>query len=138
VAVGEEVWQQIREILPNDSAPGDNFGTSLAIDADTLVVGSPLDGDAGTWSGSAYVFRRDTGGAGAWGEAAKLTAPDGVAYDQFGFGVAASGDGCFIGARDADGASHRSGVGYVFDLNGIFADGFESGDTSGWTAASPE
>ena len=46
---------------------------------DTAVVGAYNDGDNGSRSGSAYVFRYD---GSDWVEEAKLTASDGAAYDR--------------------------------------------------------
>ena len=54
---------------------GDYFGYSVAIDGDTIVVGAYGDDDAGSSSGSVYVFRTNDGGA-SYVEVAKLTAAD--------------------------------------------------------------
>ena len=55
-------------------------------DGDTIAVGSHGDDDLGTNSGSVYVYRHDAA-SGQWVEQPKLTAPDGVAGDEFGWGV---------------------------------------------------
>ena len=57
-------------------AEGDEFGRSVSIDGDTVVIGARNDDDDGTDSGSAYVFTRDTVGdlASSWTQVAKLTA----------------------------------------------------------------
>ncbi len=51
-------------------------------------------------------------------EVAKLTAADGTASDNFGFGVAISGDTAVIGADDDDDAATNSGSAYVFTRSG--------------------
>ena len=51
-----------------------------------------LDDDAGASSGSAYVFDRNAGGAGNWGQVAKLTAADMDVQDRFGFSVSIDGE----------------------------------------------
>ena len=79
-----------------------NFGRWVAISGDTAVVGASLNDDAGTNSGSAYIFRRDEGGANNWGEVKKLTASDAAAGDLFGEGVAISGDTAIVGAHHDD------------------------------------
>ncbi len=43
-------------LLASDSAGYDNFGRSVSISNDTVVVGAPRDNDNGSDSGSAYVF----------------------------------------------------------------------------------
>ena len=40
-------WSQQAKIVPADGAAGDGFGKSVAVSADTLVVGSPRDDDGG-------------------------------------------------------------------------------------------
>jgi len=44
------------KLSASDAAGGDNFGRSVSVSGDTAVVGSYLDDDAGSGSGSAYVF----------------------------------------------------------------------------------
>ena len=51
---------------------------------DTVGVGAPAHDDTGLEAGAAYVFGRDAGGPGAWGQIAKLTAADSAPGDEFG------------------------------------------------------
>lgn len=51
-------WTQQARLVASDSLAGDNFGTSVGISGDYVVIGSPWDDDAGSNSGSAYVFQR--------------------------------------------------------------------------------
>ncbi|MCP3971141.1 MAG: hypothetical protein GY717_12650, partial [Rhodobacteraceae bacterium] len=105
-----------------DAAVGDYFGRSVAISGDTLVVGAPYNDDPSD-SGSAYVFARNSDGAGGvsadtWGQVSKLTASDADIGDQFGFSVAISGDTLVVGARFGDSdtpAVDDSGSAYVFE-----------------------
>ena len=53
-----------------DAAAVDLFGSSVSIDGDRVVVGARRDDDAGSGSGSAYIFRRD---GTSWSQEAKLT-----------------------------------------------------------------
>ena len=57
-----------------DGAADDDFGYSVSIDGDTMVIGA--SGRRRCNSGSAYVFTRDTAGdlASGWTQVAKLTA----------------------------------------------------------------
>jgi hypothetical protein len=102
------VWGQQQKLTAPDGALGDAFGTSVAVEGDTLVVGAPGDDDLGSASGSAYVFVRS---GGVWGQQQKLTAGDGAAGDQFGNSVAISGDTVVVGAY---GESSFRGAAYVF------------------------
>ena len=92
----------------SDAAASDEFGRSVAIDGDTVVVGAYRDDDAGSGSGSVYVFRTTDGGA-TYGQVAKLTADDAAAGGTFGWSVAIDGDTIVVG-------TYEMGVGkaYVF------------------------
>ena len=105
------VWSQQQKLTASDAAANDQFGASVAISGDTAVVSSPGDDDAGTNSGSAYVFIRS---AGVWSQEAKLTASDGTGSDGFGGSVAISGDTVVVGASRDDDAGTSSGSAYVF------------------------
>jgi hypothetical protein len=73
-----------------DAAEDDEFGYAVAVDGATIVVGAPGDDDAGTSSGSAYIYQ----GASF---VAKLTASDAAANHSFGRTVAIDGDTVVIG-----------------------------------------
>ena len=107
------VSQTARLALPD--GPGDGqFAYSVAVNEDTIVVGSP-------GAGAAYVYAKpDTGWAHAQAPA-KLTSPEGAASRRFGHAVSISGDMIVVGAPGGDGA----GAAYVFTKPG-----------TGWTATS--
>ena len=108
-------WDQGVKLTASDGAAYDNFGISVAVDGDTLVVGAPGDDDNGADSGSVYVFTRDPD-SGEWRQGAKLTPDDGQALDYFGYSVAVSGDTVLVGAYqdDEDNDLEDSGSAYVF------------------------
>ena len=92
-----------------DGAAGDNFGASLAISGNTVVVGA--SGTAST-PGTAYVYTEPgTGWANMSSPTAKLTASDGAAGDNFGTSVAISGNTVVIGAS---GTASTPGAAYVY------------------------
>jgi hypothetical protein len=104
-------------IKASDGATGDQFGQSVAISGDTVVVGAPFDNvGANGDQGSAYVFVRS--GA-TWTQQQQLFGSDGAASDHFGFAVAISGDTVVIGASN-DNVSTNEGQGsaYVFVRSG--------------------
>jgi uncharacterized repeat protein (TIGR01451 family) len=106
-------WVLQQKITALDRAPDDNFGASVAISGETIVVGAPGDDDtvAGADAGSAYVFRRTNG---VWSEMGKLVAPDLMASDAFGAAVAVFGGTALIGAPNGDSGVADSGSAYVF------------------------
>ncbi|RLE28854.1 MAG: hypothetical protein DRJ61_15640, partial [Acidobacteria bacterium] len=95
---GANAWGQMVKITAFDGATEDQFGLSLSISGDTVVVGAYQDNDNGYHSGSAYIFDRDHGGTDVWGQAAKITASDGETEDQFGLSLSISGDTVVVGA----------------------------------------
>ena len=70
---GGVTYGQVAKLTAADAASDDNLGYSMAIDGNTIVVGSRYDDDGGSNSGSVYVFRTTDGGA-TYGQVAKLTA----------------------------------------------------------------
>ena len=119
------IWSEQQKLTASDGEGLDEFGHSVAIDGNTVVVGAHNDGDrwdsGGLDSGSAYVFTRSgTNTRGWWSEQAKLTASDAATRDNFGTSVAIDGDTAVIGARydDDNGKNKKSGSAYVFTRSG--------------------
>ncbi len=100
------------KLTASDAAQADEFGYSVAVSGDVVVVGARFDDDLGQGSGSAYVYQRV---GGQWVEQAKLTASDGAAFDFFGYAVAVDGDTIVVGAPQGGG---DWGKAYVFQRSG--------------------
>ena len=85
-----DLYPELATIVASDGAGGDQFGTVVSLDGDTLAVGMPLD-DVGTMEdqGSVRVFVRS---GSTWTLQATLTAADGLSADEFGSSVSLSGD----------------------------------------------
>jgi hypothetical protein len=98
-------------------AASDEFGTAVAVDGDTMIVGAYLDDVGGRPDqGTALVYRWTGLG---WTLEATLTATGGAAGDNFGFSVAISGDTAIVGAYQDDvGANADQGSAYVFTRSG--------------------
>jgi hypothetical protein len=111
---GADGWGQVEKLTADDGAIGDCFGWSVGINDDTVVVGAPYDDDGGNGSGSAYLFKRNGGGADHWGQVEKLTAGDAAQGDYFGRSVAISGNTVVVGAPYDDDEGNDAGSTYVF------------------------
>ena len=111
---GADNWGEAMKLTASDAGAFDRFGTSVAVSGDTAVVGAFFEDAAGRNAGSGYVFQRDSGGAGNWGEVKKLTASDAETDDQFGVSAAVSGDIAVLGANLEDAGGSDAGAGYVF------------------------
>ena len=109
----ENEWLSVAKLTADDAAEDAHFGRSLAIDGDTIVVGSLLNSEAGEEAGSVYVFQTSDDGV-TWTQVAKLTADDGEAYDFFGQAVAISSNIIVVGSYHDDDAGFNSGSVYVF------------------------
>ena len=108
-------WSQQAKLTAADGATSDMFGSRVALDGNTALIGSYSDDDKGAESGSAYVFTRS---GGTWSQQAKFTASDGAASDWFGYSVSLDGDAALIGSRNDDDKGVDSGSAYVFTRSG--------------------
>ena len=105
-------WEQVAKLTADDASTEDNFGYSVAISGDTVIVGAWGDDDLGSYSGSAYVFQCTTG---SWEQVAKLTAGDGGTNNWFGYSVSLSGTTAIIGANYDNDNGEGSGSAYIFE-----------------------
>ena len=105
---------QTAKLVASDGAAADQFGSSVSIDGDTVVVGA--SGDNGG-AGSAYVFVKPGGGWTSVPESAQLAASDGAQSDTFGESVSVSGSFAVVGASGDDiGSNMNQGSAYVFAI----------------------
>jgi hypothetical protein len=93
----------------------DDFGRSVHVDGNTIVVGSPKDTTSQGRTGSAYVFVRS---GSQWVEQARLVPSDGTFNDEFGAAVTVFGNTVMVGAPLHDASAPDSGAVYVFERSG--------------------
>jgi FG-GAP repeat protein/putative Ig domain-containing protein len=96
-------WSQQQKLTARDGYASDTFGLSVALSEDTALVGAKGHDANGADTGAAYLFTRSEG---TWTSRQTLTAPDSVAYGEFGISVALSETTALVGA---------SGSAYVFE-----------------------
>ncbi len=133
-------WAEVVKLTASDGAAFDEFGYTVALDGDVLLVGARRDDDAGSNSGAAYVFRFD---GDSWVEEQKLEASDAAAGVEFGYSVALHGDLALVGAWLADDSGTNSGSAYLYRYDGesweeieeLVADGVATGDQFGKAVA---
>ncbi len=108
-------WIQEDKLTASDGATGDQFGSSVSINGDYVIIGAYGDDSNGIDAGSAYIFKR-TGTN--WNEEDKLLASDSSSQDKFGISVSINGDYVIIGAYgDGDNGGH-AGSAYIFKYTG--------------------
>ena len=103
---------QVEKFYADDAAAGDAFGSVLAVDDGLIAIGSPLNDDLGTSSGSAYIFDIETGN-----QLFKLLADDGTAGNSFGSAISISGGIVAVGAWQRGDNGAMSGAVYLFDAS---------------------
>jgi hypothetical protein len=125
----DSIWSQQALLKASNAGGNDNFGHSVALDGDTLVVGayreaSSADGgetdNLASRTGAAYVFTRADS---TWTQQAFLKASNAEVIDYFGYSVAVDGDTVVVGAfnedssadgGESDNSAGNSGAAYVF------------------------
>lgn len=101
-------WIEEARLSASDGVNVDQFGTAVALQGDTALVGVP---DHMTANGAAYVYERS---GGTWSERQKLQPSGGVAPYAFGAAVALDGDRLFVGAPRDGLAGEMTGSVRVF------------------------
>ncbi|MBO0860379.1 MAG: FG-GAP repeat protein [Chloracidobacterium sp.] len=115
---GANNWGEVRKLIAPDGVASNWFGFSVAIYADTAIVGTAFDlFNAPTTSGAAYVFERNQGGSDQWGQVKKLTASDGAIGDGFGISTAIYGNTVVVGKPFDFLSSGLPGASYLFERN---------------------
>src|SRR5262249_22540966 len=74
-------WLQQAELVADDGDHSDDFGWSVALSGNTVVVGASHEQTGGLYAGAAYVFARS---GSSWSQQAKLQAADPGDEDNFG------------------------------------------------------
>jgi len=120
-------WTQQAYLKASNTGAGDQFGVSVAVSGDTVIVGAWEEDNSASNSGAAYVFVRD---ATTWSQQAYLKASNVGMWDRFGVSVDIDGDTAVVGAdREAssatgvdgdqsDNSALNAGAAYVFVRNG--------------------
>ena len=108
-----DTWTQQDKLVASDASVAANFGVSVALDNNSVVVGADQEGGVG----AAYVF---TLSVATWSEQAKLNASDNASGDQFGLAVDISTDTVLVGAPKSD---VDVGAAYIFQRStGIWSE----------------
>ncbi len=90
--VGKSSWTEIKPFEQPDVSSDADFGWSVAIDRNFLVVGAPGEGN----SGSVFVYKEQT--TDSWVFSEQLTPKDGEKGDKFGWSVAMDNNNLIVGS----------------------------------------
>jgi hypothetical protein len=132
-------WSQQAYLKASNTGSNDQFGISVSISGDTIVIGAHYEDSNATGangngtdnsaadSGAAYVFTRS---GTTWSQQAYLKASNTEAGDYFGYSVAVSNDTIVVGAysedsgatgvngNETDNSAPNAGAAYVFTRSG--------------------
>ncbi len=106
-------WSEVTKLLPPDGLR-ESFGSAIAVDGSTAIVGASGFYTGATAPHAAYIFEDDGSG---WTQAAELLPPDGGPREGFGGSVSISGGTVIVGA-DHHPWGDKSGAAYVFEKGG--------------------
>ncbi|WOO43520.1 InlB B-repeat-containing protein [Rubellicoccus peritrichatus] len=105
-------WTQEQKLVASDYHFGDDFGYSVAIDGDDILIGATsTDGPLENSTGAAYFFQNS---GSSWSEQAKLTASDGERFDWFGVAVDLHGSNSLVGAYSDELVTSGRGSAYLY------------------------
>ena len=111
---GPDSWGEVKKLTASDADIADQFGRSVSVSGDTVLVGAWFEDSTAFNAGAAYVFQRNEGGADNWGEVNQLLASDGANNDYFGWTVSVNGDTAIIGSYLNDEVDSDAGGAFVF------------------------
>lgn len=121
---GNDNWALLKQLNASDPNQYGNFGSSVAIDGDLILIGAQCGNFNGTLmnTGTAYLFSRNNGGPDMWNMVIRLTSSNPVTNSQFGYSVSISESNIAIGEP------YPIGNVYLFNQN--------NGGTNSWGLSS--
>ncbi len=113
----DNVWNFHQLLTPPIGQDGAQFGRSVAINGDAIVIGAPRYDGPHTASGAVFFYTLTS--SGHWFRQATVTPPDAEPYQAFGASVALlSRDQFAVGAPQDRGAGTFAGSVYIIDWDG--------------------
>jgi len=114
---GNNIWNTEAKLVASDAATGDQFGKSVCVSGDYIIIGSIFQNTGGTEAGAAYIFHRT--GTNTWDAGTKIVSSDIQAGDRFGISVSINGDYVISGAYGEDAGGSNAGAAYIYHRNCI-------------------
>jgi hypothetical protein len=109
---GTNTWDGGTKIIATAPEDDGNFGRSVCISDDYVIVGAQGEDGEGTDRGAAYIFIRT--GSNTWDSVIRIIAYDHENDDGFGSSVSISGDYAIAGASNEDGEGNNRGAAYIY------------------------
>jgi hypothetical protein len=107
-------WVQTCKLLPPDHFANRQFGYSVSISGNNVIVGVPFSNEHGQGSGAVYFFQFN---GTSWETKAKRTSGDPEAWDTFGKSVSISGNRAVVSCEGDNNSSgsYSKGAAYIFE-----------------------
>lgn len=110
-------WFQVQALEAEDALTGDVFGDCIALEGNTLLVGSLSGGNS---TGVVHQFEKNGSGQLIFDvrftKTREISNPDPDSGDSFGCDIALSGNMAIVGAKMDSSLAQFSGSAYLFDL----------------------
>lgn len=111
-------WGFHSKLINNNNKDYLNFGWSVAIDGDYLIVGAIGDVINGVIAGSASIFKRNSS-TDVWELQQKIIHPNYASLDNFGWSVDIDGDHAIVGAPLDDIGAVDNGSAHIYKRNAL-------------------
>jgi hypothetical protein len=108
-------WIETTKLTRPPDPDTDTFGDSVAIEADTVFVGSIFDNEKGSATGAVWVYERHAAGAPQWRLVAKLTAQNPTPDARLGWASAVNGGILAAGAPHDTEKGWQAGAVHIFE-----------------------
>lgn len=112
---GVDEWGRVQPLAMDHLEPQDFYGSSVAIQGNTILIGAPGDNDQGSGAGAVYVFTRVEVQTNPWQPVQKLIATGGGEDERFGSATALHEGLLLIGAPWNQDRGEYAGAAYVFE-----------------------
>ncbi len=111
------VWTQQQMLTSPSPDVSAEFGISVGISGQSVIVGAPVDNNGAPFTGAAYVFTRS---GVTWSLQQRITPSDGATADRFGQAAAIDGDRAVVGANNDDVVmmNDNQGSAYLYERSG--------------------
>ena len=106
---------QLAKLQASDAESGDNFGTSVSIDNNVIVIGAYKEDAISNDSGAVYIFKHYSDDNIT--EITKIKTENPTSNDYFGFSVAIDQESVVVSANREDSSVSDTGSSYVYIID---------------------
>ncbi len=106
-------WVSQDNLLPPEDIVDHDYGKSVAVSGDTIVVGAPQDAFDNFISGAVHVYQLNVNDD--WSHIAKITGPEGELFQSFGRAIAIEHDTIVVSAIEVNNPNPALGIIFVYE-----------------------